>query len=154
MNQPVLRGACVIALIAFALPASSQLQNGEFTGLITDPSGAVVNQARVLIHNLATGLSLDVRSIGDGIYKGQELIVGQYQISVEMPGFRTTTSGALTLNAGTIVRADFQLQVGAAKEIIEVIDAEAAVNTENARLYQTVDSTVIANLPLNGKERV
>jgi len=151
MTNLLLRRACILALIALAIPASSQVQNGEFTGLITDPSGAVINQARVRIQNLATGFTLDLRSNGDGIYKGRELIVGQYQISVEMPGFRTTTSGALILNAGTVVRADFELKVGEAKEIIEVSDSAAAVNTENARLSQTVDSTMIANLPLNGR---
>ena len=55
------------------------------------------------------------------------------------------------LNAGTVVRADFKLQVGATDETIEVSDAAVAVNTENARLSQTVDSTMIANLPLNGR---
>jgi hypothetical protein len=151
MSRPVLRGACMLVLITFALPAASQVQNGEFTGLITDPSGAVVNQAGVLIHNLGTGYTLEVRSNEAGIYTARELIVGQYQISVEMPGFRTITSGALTLNAGTVVRADFRLQVGAPEETVEVSDAAVPVNTENARLSQTVDSTLIANLPLNGR---
>jgi hypothetical protein len=148
MSNRVLGAACI--LIAFTLPASSQVQNGEFTGLITDPSGAVVSQARVLIHNVETGYTLEVRSNEDGVYKGRELIVGQYRISVEMPGFRTVGSGVLVLNAGTVVRADFRLQVGAQEETIEVSDI-AAVNTENARLSQTVDSTMIANLPLNGR---
>jgi outer membrane receptor protein involved in Fe transport len=151
MSKLVLRGACILALIAFSLPASSQVQNGEFTGLITDPSGAIVNQARVLIHNLGTGFTLEVRSNEDGAYKGRELIVGQYQITVQVPGFRTSTSSALTLNAGTEVRADFRLQVGAPQEVVEVTDAAVTVNTENARLSQTVDSTQIANLPLNGR---
>jgi outer membrane receptor protein involved in Fe transport len=148
MSKLVLRVACI--LITFALPASSQVQNGEFTGLITDPSGAVVNQARVLIHNLGTGYTLEIRSNEDGVYKGRELIVGRYQISVEMPGFRRITSGAVILNVGTVVRADFQLHVGARDETVEVSGA-AVVNTENARLSQTVDSTLIANLPLNGR---
>ena len=151
MSKSTLRGTCILALITFALPASSQVQNGEFTGLITDPSGAVVNQARVLIHNLGTGYTLEVHSNEDGVYTGRELIVGQYQISVEMPNFKTTTSGALMLNAGTVVRADFRLEVGAPDQTIEVSDAAVAVNTENARLSQTVDSTMIANLPLNGR---
>lgn len=111
MTNRVLHGACILALITFGLPASSQVQNGEFTGLITDPSGAVINQARVLIHNLGTGFTLEVHSNGDGIYQGRELIVGRYQISVEMPHFRTATTGALGLNVGTVVRADFELQV-------------------------------------------
>src|SRR5437764_15458629 len=100
MSKLELRSAFILALIVFSLPASSQVQNGEFTGLITDPSGAVITQARVLIHNLGTGFTLDVRSNGAGIYEGRELIVGEYQISVEMPGFRTATSSALILNVG------------------------------------------------------
>jgi outer membrane receptor protein involved in Fe transport len=151
MSKLVLRSACILALIALALPASSQVQNGEFTGLITDPSGAVVNQARVVIHNLGTGYTLEARSNDAGIYAARELIVGQYQITVQVPGFRTSASGTLTLNAGTVVRADFRLQVGAPQEVVEVTGASVAVNTENARLSQTVDSTQIANLPLNGR---
>jgi hypothetical protein len=146
MSNLMLRGACILALIAISLPASSQVQNGEFTGLITDSSGAVINQARVLIHNLGTGFTLEVRSNEDGIYKGRELIVGEYQISVEMPGFRTITSAALILNAGTVVRADFKLLVGAPEETVEVSDAAVAVNTENARLSQTVDSTCLIGI--------
>src|SRR5438067_4966848 len=114
MSKSTLRGTCILALITFALPASSQVQNGEFTGLITDPSGAVVNQARVLIHNLGTGYTLEVHSNEDGVYTGRELIVGQYQISVEMPNFKTTTSGALMLNAGTVVRAELPPGSGSA----------------------------------------
>ena len=71
MSKLVLSGACILVLIALVLPVSSQVQNGEFTGLITDPSGAVVNQARVLIHNLGTGYTLEARSNEDGIYAAQ-----------------------------------------------------------------------------------
>jgi hypothetical protein len=49
MRYLVLRGACILALIALSLPAYSQVQNGEFTSLITDRSDAVVRGARVLI---------------------------------------------------------------------------------------------------------
>ena len=100
MSKLVLRFSCILALIAFALPAPSQVQNGEFIGLITDPSGAVINQARVLIHNLGTGFTQEVRSNEDGVYTGRELIVGHYQISVEMPGFRTATSGTRAPRSG------------------------------------------------------
>ncbi len=68
-----------------------------------------------------------------------------------MSDFQTTTSGALMLNAGTVVRADFRLQVGASDQTIEVSDAAVAVNPENAGLSQTVVSAIIANLPLNGR---
>jgi len=116
MSQLMLSVACL--LITFALPALSQVENGEFNGQITDPSGAVVNHAQVFIHNLGTGYTLEVRSNQDGVYDGRELIVGQYQISVEMPGFQIATSGALTLSAGTVVRTDFRLQVRAKDETV------------------------------------
>jgi hypothetical protein len=54
-------------VIAFALPASAQVKNGEFTGLVTDPSVDVVSQARVVIHNLGTDYKLEVRTNDDGI---------------------------------------------------------------------------------------
>jgi len=148
MHGLVLVAACVLMILA--QPALSQVQNGEFTGLITDPSGAAVSQARVRIRNLGTGYAVEVRSNREGVYSGRELIVGRYRIAVDAPGFRTSTSAALTLNAGTVLRADFRLQVGAAEETVEVSDV-AAVNTENARLSHTVDSHQIANLPLNGR---
>ena len=141
----------MMGLITLALLATAQVHNGNFTGLITDSSGAVVKHARVLIRNLDTGYTLEVRSNEDGVYKGQELIVGQYQITVQVPGFQPVTSNELTLNAGTVVRADFGLQVGAAGETMEVTDAAMGINTENARLSHTVDSAMIANLPLNGR---
>ncbi len=147
MSQLILRIAC--ALITFALPALSQVQNGAFNGQITDPSGAVVNQAQVFIHNLGRGYTLEVRSNRHGVYEVRELILGQYQISAEMPGFQIATSGALTLSAGTVVRADFP--AAGASEGRNCRSAGAAVNTENARLTHTVDPTMIASLPLNGR---
>jgi len=100
MRNLVLRGACILALIAFSLPAYSQVQNGEFTGLITDPSDAIVRGARVLIHNLGTDYTLEIRTNEDGVYKGRELIVGQYRISVVIPVFYITIRDSMNLNAG------------------------------------------------------
>ena len=151
MSKLVLSGACILVLIALVLPVSSQVQNGEFTGLITDPSGAVVNQARVLIHNLGTGYTLETRSNEVGIYAAKELTVGHYKLTVEAAGFKTAIASSMDLNAGTVVRADFKLQIGERQETIEVTDAAVPINSENARLAQTVDSTQIANLPLNGR---
>ena len=149
MSRIVLRAACILTILA--LPAFSQIQNGELTGLITDPSGAVVSGARVLIRNLDTGYTREVRSNEEGVYSGRDMIVGQYRVVVEMVGFRTSMSALLMLNAGTVVRGDFRLQIGAMEEIVAVSDATSAVNTENAMLSHTVESTTIANLPLNGR---
>ena len=150
------RSKCCLSLaltLFLAAPAGvlCQIQNGQFTGVIEDPSGANVPNARVSIQNLATGYELVVHSNEVGIYAGKELTVGHYKLTVEAAGFKTATASSLELNAGTVVRVDFKLQIGERRETVEVTDAAVPINVESSRLAQTVDSTQIANLPLNGR---
>ena len=141
----------VSACIIFSVTAFTQVQNGQITGLIADPSGAVVAHAIVHIRNPATGYEVDFASNDSGIYTAAELIVGSYTIRVSVPGFKTVTAANLVLNAGSVLRVDFKLTVGALSEAIEVIDAARPVETEDSRLSYTVDSAQIENLPLNGR---
>ena len=141
----------LIGSFTLSLGAVGQVQNGQITGVIADPSGAVVIRASVHVHNLATGYESDVESNSFGIYNVPELIVGPYNIRVLAPGFKTVSATNLVLNAGIILRVDFKLTLGQRTETIEVIDAAIPVNTENSRLSYTIDSTQVADLPLNGR---
>jgi outer membrane receptor protein involved in Fe transport len=137
---------CLLSLAAVA-----QVQNGQITGVITDASGAVIAHAVVHVRNSAKGYQESLESNNAGIYIAEELIVGTYTLQIEAPGFKTTTARNLVVNVGSVLRADFRLQLGTREETVEVSDAGAPVNTENARLYQTVDSRQISDLPLNGR---
>jgi outer membrane receptor protein involved in Fe transport len=143
----------VVLTLFLAVPVCvlCQIQNGQFTGVIEDPTGANVPGARVLIKNLATGYELVVHSSEVGIFAAKELTVGHYTLTVEAAGFKTATASDVELNAGTVVRVDFKMQIGERQETVEVTDAAVPINSENARLAQTVDSAQIANLPLNGR---
>ena len=141
---------CFVSLI-LSLGAVAQIQNGQITGSVVDPSGAVVSGAKIIVRNLGTGYEIDVDTNDVGIYNAKELSVGLYMVRVEASGFKTTEANNLVLNAGTVLRVDFKLLLGERSEMVEVTDAAAPVNTENARLSQTVDSTQIASLPLNGR---
>src|SRR5437667_7521480 len=145
------RAAWALIFSVFIFPCWAQVQNGQFNGVITDPSDAVVSNARVTVTNTATGYSVVVYSNAVGLWSAQELLVGEYRITVEAPGFRTATSEKLMLNAGSIVRINSKLVLGRRQETLEVSGAAVRVSTENARLSDTVDSTQIANLPLNGR---
>jgi len=141
-----------LAFLIMSLQATAQIQNGEITGVIADPSGAVVASVSVTVQNQNTGYELSLRSNELGIYTANEQIVGVYTVRVEAAGFRPTAASNLILNAGTVLRVDFKLTLGVGRsEVIQVTDAAAPVNVENARLSQTTDSTQIANLPLNGR---
>ncbi len=133
------------------LGAVAQIQNGQFTGTVTDPSGAAVPNARVSIINQATNLSLTTNTNQTGLYNAKELPIGNYKITVEASGFKTSSNNNVTLDAGTIARVDFKLELGQARELVEVTGEAAAVNTDDSKLSTTISSAQINNLPLNGR---
>ena len=140
-----------LSLLALSLGAFAQIQNGQFTGTVTDPSGAAISNAKVTVTNVGTNLSVTTETGPTGLYKFNELPAGTYQITAEAQGFKTVTNKALVLNAGTIQRADFSMQLGQTREVIEVTGEAAAVNTEDSKLANTVAISQVANLPLNGR---
>ena len=141
----------VLSLVAFAASATAQIQNGQFTGVVTDPSGAAIANAKVTITNMATNLTVSATTNQAGLYTVKELPIGLYKITVEAAGFKTSSHANVTLNAGTSEHVDFKMELGQTKEIIEVSGEVAPVNVEDSKLSTTVSSTQIANLPLNGR---
>ena len=141
----------VFALLALACGAFAQVQNGQLTGTVTDPTGAAIANAKVSVTNQATNLSVSTTTNASGNYTVKELPVGTYKLTIEASGFKTVSNTDLTINAGTIAHADFKMTMGQTKEVIEVSGEVSAVNTEDSKLATTVTSTQINNLPLNGR---
>jgi len=144
-------GSNLLFALLLVFPAFGQVQNGEIVGSVKDSTGAMVARAQVQIQNLETGFQIDLRTDKAGYYAARELRIGHYRVTAEASGFATARRSDLLLNAGTVLRVDFELNIGQKEEIIEVTSTTPLVNTENARLTETVDSTQIANLPLNGR---
>src|SRR2546427_4323109 len=140
-----------ISMLLVALGAFAQVQNGQFTGSVTDPSGAAIPNAKVTVTNMGTNLSVTTTTNQSGLYTARELPIGTYKITAEAKGFKTSSNANLTLNAGTVQRVDVRMELGQAREVVEVTGEAAAVNTEDSKLASTVNSTQIANLPLNGR---
>jgi hypothetical protein len=141
----------MLCTLILAVGATAQTQNGQFTGTVTDPSGAAIADAKVTITNLGTNLSFTATTNPTGMYVARELPVGTYKITTEAKGFKTVTNTGLALNAGTIERVDFKMTLGEAREVVEVTGEATAVNTEDSRLSTTISSSQISNLPLNGR---
>ena len=141
----------VFAVMALTLSAFAQVQNGQITGTVTDPTGAAIANAKVTVTNPATNLNVSTTTNSSGNYTVREIPVGTYKITVEAGGFKTVTNTGVPVNAGTISHVDAKMTMGQAREIVEVTGAAAAVNTEDSKLASTVSSTQINNLPLNGR---
>jgi hypothetical protein len=140
----------LLSVLLVALGALAQIQNGQFNGTVTDPSGAAIPNAKVTVTNVGTNLSVSTTTNQSGAYTVKELPPGSYKITVEAPGFKTQTDTSLVVNAGVISRADFKLTLGQTQEVVEVTGEQSTISTEDSKLSTTVSSTQINNLPLNG----
>jgi hypothetical protein len=134
-------------LLLFVSWSSAQVQNGQFAGVVTDPTGAAIANAKVTVSNPSTNFTDTTATNQSGLYNLKELPVGTYKITVEAPGFKTVSNNGVSVNAGTVAHLDFKMQVGQTHEIVEVSGEAAAVNTEDSKMATTVGSTQIANLP-------
>ncbi len=113
----------VFAVLALSFSAFAQVQNGQFSGTVTDPSGAAIANAKVTVKRASTDLTQSVMTNASGNYVIKELPVGAYNLSVEAPGFKTVSNNGVALNAGTIAHVDFKMQIGKASEVVEVTGA-------------------------------
>ncbi len=138
--------ACALSVLASALIMWGQVETGQITGTVTDPSGAVVANATVKAVNSATGAERDTVSSGSGLYVLPNLEPSAYDVTVSAAGFATTKQ-RIVLAVGQRLGNDFKLQVGATATTIEVREAEVAVNTETQSLSSTIDSKQVIELP-------
>lgn len=139
----------VISMALLAMPASAQVQNGIFTGTVTDPQGASAPEAEVQIINVGTNFTVTVKTNSDGLYRAAELPPGTYRITVKKAGFKGAVKTNLILSAGTIERVDFTLELGDVSEVVTVEATQTGVETEDSKLAITVSN--VATLPLNGR---
>ena len=99
-----------IAFLSLAVIVWGQAETGQITGVVMDPSGAVIANAEVTIRNADTGTERLTTANNDGVYAVTNLLPGEYLITVTASGFgkrfsthefRTTSRGAQGVWAGT-----------------------------------------------------
>ncbi len=139
-----------VCLFLFAVSLFGQSSNGTITGVVTDPSGAVVAGAEVEGKNPQTAVLYRTISTSTGNYSIANLPVGEYQISVRAKGFNTYTHTHLTLPAAAILREDVALQVIPGVGTITVTAEASLLSTESGDLVTNVTVSQLDNLPLLG----
>src|SRR5262245_42050880 len=127
--------------------AWAQVDRATLSGIVRDPSTAVVTGAVVKITSLATGVEQSVKTTAEGGYLIVDLTPGQYLVETTASGFQTQTR-PVTLEVGQRARLDVDLQVGAVGEKVEVAGTVQLLNTNDATLGGVVPQTQVSNLPL------
>jgi Carboxypeptidase regulatory-like domain len=145
----VLLGIFAVASIPNFIHA--QAVTGNISGTVTDPSGAVIAGAKVVVTNTATGVSTTLTSNDQGIYNAPDLVVGPYQVSVSKAGFQTTVQKNINLTVGKQWVANVTLQVGQATQTVTIEAAVSQVETQSSAISSLVSPQQIRDLPLNGR---
>jgi carboxypeptidase family protein/TonB-dependent receptor-like protein len=131
--------------------ASAQVAGGTLSGTITDPSGATVPQARVVIKNVATSVERVVTTNTEGFYAAPNLLPGEYQVTVTAKGFNTEIKTGIVLTVGMQQVFDLGLHVGTPSTRVEVTTEAPAVQVTTSDISATVNATTVRELPLNGR---
>src|SRR4029077_7163028 len=145
------RVICAVIFVAFSACLWSQTSGSSITGIVTDPQGAVVPNAKVQARNEATGVVYQSATTTSGNYGFSSVPPGLYSITVSQSGFQTYTSVHNVLTVGTPLVVDPKLKLGAANETVQVESTYERIETSNATIGDVVTENQVKNLPLNGR---
>jgi hypothetical protein len=146
----------LLAFVVLALCVGAFGQGGtsELTGLVTDPTGAVISGVPVKLTNTQTGEVRTTVTAPAGSYRFPALqVTGTYVLEVSPKGFKSVRVQDIVPTVGTIVTRDVQLEVGAQTEQVTVEAGAQLVQTEDSSLSQNVDRTVWNNMPLETRSQ-
>src|SRR5215831_12606536 len=96
-------------LLLLSVEAVAQNSTGRIVGVITDPSGAVISGAKVVVSNTATNTRSETLAGADGTYQVLDLPIGDYSVSVQREGFATVITKPSELQINQTLRVDVHL---------------------------------------------
>jgi hypothetical protein len=147
-------GVLCLVLLAAVPAARAQTVSGTILGSVTDPSGAVISNAKVTLVNEGTGLTRTVTTDTNGEYVAPSLPTGRYTVISEITGFKTLTMSNVEVGVDQRVRIDLKLEVGAMTESVSITAETPLLQTSSSELGTTVGDEQIEALPLNGRNFV
>ena len=154
-NRSAAMGRTALALMAlFALAplASAQIPTGTILGGVKDSTGGIVPGATVTATNVGTQYSRSVTTDGSGQYALRLLPVGNYALTVSMPGFKNYSQTGILLEVGRNARIDPVIELGALTEVVSIVADAPLVETTSASLSRTVGQNEVLNLPLVNRD--
>jgi hypothetical protein len=130
-------------------PARAQTAaSGTVIGTVTDPSGAAVLDATVVLHNKGTNSQTTQNTNAAGQYTFANVAPSEYQVTVKKVGFRTVEVAALTVDVAKSYALDFKMELGQVSEVVQVeAGAHVELQTTDAQVGSEVTSDAMTRLP-------
>ncbi len=142
----------LLVILLMPLTVNAQVSGGTVSGKVTDSTGALIPGAQVAIRNTATGVTTNLVANEDGLYRGANLLPGDYEITASAPNFTSFMQKGITLTVGADLTVDLKLTAGAVTASIMVSDEALTVDTTTPTLSAVVSERTIVELPLNGRD--
>ena len=135
-----------------AIGASAQsLVSGDVTGVVSDPSGAVIPNATVTLKNNGTGQTMNATTNASGAYRFSLLTPGQYTVTVNASGFQNAER-TVTVSVGQATSMNMQLALGTSSQTVEVTAEGGVVQSENGNISTTFTPEQVQLVPNPGND--
>jgi Carboxypeptidase regulatory-like domain len=145
--RSIVSAMVLVGLLGMSQALRAQTSNAQLSGLITDPTGAVIGGAAIKAVNVATNVPYTAVSDGAGIYVLQELLPGPYTVTVTAPGFGDVKRAGLVLGTGDHLAQNFVLKPGTVAESVTVTGAQTLISSDEASTADVLDNKMITELP-------
>lgn len=142
------------ACMLFSSQALAQVASAELSGVVLDESGAVVPGATVAVKNVNTNITRSTTTGTSGDYVITALSAGSYAVTADATGFRSLMQTGVVLQVNQQAKLDLILRVGQATETVQVIGTAPLLEAESSSLGTVVNSNLVNQLPLNGRNFV
>lgn len=141
--------ALLLGQATFVGISTAQSTNASLSGVIKDPSGAVVPDAELVLTSQQTNIQQRYSTQSDGLYRFANLQAGNYGLTVTAKGFQQLTQQGIVLGLNEAATLDLTLTVGAATQTVEVSATASPIDHEDAQHKGEISPDVLKDLPLN-----
>jgi len=143
-------GSCLLLFVMCfnGRVASGQTATGAITGTVTDPNGLVMADATVTVHNDDTGVETALTTNDAGIYVAPYLQPGNYEVTGAKTGFQNTVTKGVVVHVGDRITVNLQMPLQTQQATVTVTEEVPLIETEKTESSQTVDQSLVKDLPI------
>jgi hypothetical protein len=144
----------LIVVLSFSHTGLAQITTGTIAGRVTDPSKAVIAQAKVTVINAGTNVRYEKLTDGTGSYTIPSLPPGSYRIEVEKTGFRSIIKPDVVLHIQDALVINFEMALGSVAETVTVSTDESLIEPTKVEVSRVIELQQIEALPNIGRNFV
>ncbi len=134
--------------LGLCVQSQAQISTATITGTITDPQGAPVAGVKVLVVEIGTNFQARSETNTDGLYRIQSLQPGTYDVTFDVPGFKTLVEKGLQLRVGDVLPVDGKLELGQVNQQVEVTSKGTLLETETSSTSTVTEGDTLYKMPL------